>query len=617
MKVYIYDQFITDDELKIRNLFFAQRDQLHPHLEYLHDIYNLLKKYQTHDAEEADFFFIPLFMTGWQFSNLDPFQLIEKECKFLNKKRHVIVSTADFGQREESQYEMTHDANPNRAYDQKFKWLDDRFSLIVLESMNSLHSQDVAILPYQQDDIIISNDSNRDILASFAGKMIQAHLPITHIRGGRLYELREIAFDFVIGSLDEVSDRLGNRLSYRDLMSRSVFTLCPAGYGRWTFRMIESLLCGSIPVILSDDYVLPFADKIDWSKYVIVVPENDLLKLPEILKSISSEKIKEMQQNIFQNKHLFQKDFILSCMLEKLDVVDHGSIAIGKMRGPEHMHIICIDVTNKCDLACSNCTRLLKNQDSLWEMTPDNFREALRSLKNYRGVIAMIGGNPCTHSKFEEMCAIFREEIPNQFQRGLWTNNYFKHREVIEKTFGALNLNPHNVERANEPLKDLYQVMVKNRGFNGGYYVGNSVHAPLLTAIRDLYPEAEMWERISRCDINREWSATIIQNQNKLRAYFCEVAASFDLSRNTDFGIPVTLDWWKRPIVDFASQIRKFCPGCGAAARQKPTVDANQIDTYTKTNADIALKSKEQKNRKIEELVSNRTEERRITQYYQ
>jgi hypothetical protein len=38
-----------------------------------------------------------------------------------------------------------------------------------------------------------------------------------------------------------------------------------------------------------------------------------------------------------------------------------ADLAIPKMRGPNQMHIICIDVTNKCDLACSNCTRLLEN----------------------------------------------------------------------------------------------------------------------------------------------------------------------------------------------------------------------------------------------------------------
>ena len=98
------------------------------------------------------------------------------------------------------------------------------------------------------------------------------------------------------------------------------------------------------------------------------------------------------------------------------------------------MSIICVDVTNKCDLACSNCTRLLENQDALWEMTPDDFRTALRSLKDYPGIIAMIGGNPAMHRNYKELCRIFVEEVPERRQRGLWTNNVFKHEKVSNKS---------------------------------------------------------------------------------------------------------------------------------------------------------------------------------------
>lgn len=70
--------------------------------------------------------------------------------------------------------------------------------------------------------------------------------------------------------------------------------------------------------------------------------------------------------------------------------------AIAKMRSPYQMGIICIDITNKCDLDCSNCTRLLVNQDKYWEMTPENFRMAVRSLAEYPGVIAVIGGKRTT-----------------------------------------------------------------------------------------------------------------------------------------------------------------------------------------------------------------------------
>lgn len=296
--------------------------------------------------------------------------------------------------------------------------------------------------------------------------------------------------------------------------------------------------------------------------------------------------------------------------------MNHAENAIARMRGPRNMHIICIDVTNKCDLACSNCTRLLENQTGFWEMTPDNFRKALQSLKGYWGVIAMIGGNPCMHRDFAELCRIFREEVPNKMQRGLWTNNYFKHREVVEETFGTFNLNSHGAERAEKDLFDLHK-KVQAAGALAWTYGGNSDHSPILTAVKDLYAEPEMWERIAGCDINREWSASIVQNNGELRAYFCEVAASFDLARGQDHGMPVTEGWWQKHIVDFGDQIRRFCPSCGVPARQKGHKDVEEVDTYTISNADIAVKSEAENKRKIVLLDASQAINRpkRVTQY--
>jgi len=291
--------------------------------------------------------------------------------------------------------------------------------------------------------------------------------------------------------------------------------------------------------------------------------------------------------------------------------MSYADNAILKMRGPRNMHIICIDVTNKCDLACSNCTRLLENQDAFWEMTPDNFRKALQSLKGYFGVIAMIGGNPCMHRDFEELCRIFQEEVPNKLQRGLWTNNYFKHRPIIEETFGTFNLNSHGEARAEANLLDLHKT-VSGNGALSWFYGGHSEHAPLLTAVKDLFPEKEMWERISNCDINKEWSASIVQNKGELRVYFCEVAASFDLARNEDHGQPVTDGWWKSVARDFEDQIKRFCPGCGVPAKQKGSKDKDEIDTYTASNADIALKKK---GRKAVLLEQELTVNKRVTLY--
>ena len=253
--------------------------------------------------------------------------------------------------------------------------------------------------------------------------------------------------------------------------------------------------------------------------------------------------------------------------------------AIANMVSPYEMQVITIDITNKCDLACSNCMKFLENQDALWEMTPDNFRLAVRSLEGFPGNIAMIGGNPAMHRSFEELCNILAEEVPNKNQRYLGTNNIFKHGELAKRVFGVFNLNPHGTRRGIDSLESL-----RSRGW---YHEGHSSHSPLLTAGKDLFEEEEMWDRISKCEINHYWSASIIQNKGKLRAYFCEVAAAFDLARGTDHGIEPVSGWWRRNISEFEDQVALFCPGCGVPAKLRGHLDYEETDTYTTTNEDL------------------------------
>jgi len=242
-------------------------------------------------------------------------------------------------------------------------------------------------------------------------------------------------------------------------------------------------------------------------------------------------------------------------------------------------------------------------------MTPDNFRLALRSLDGYPGIIAVIGGNPAMHPKFKDICNIFVQEVPNKSQRGLWTNNVFKYGELAKETFGVFNLNPHEDARGIKSLEGLKTL--------GWYYRGHSSHSPLLTAVKDLYSEPDMWDRISHCDVNHNWSATIIQNKGNLRAYFCEIAASFDLARGTDNGIPVEPGWWRRNISEFEDQVAHFCPGCGVLAKLKGHLDFEETDTYTASNADIARQTKDEHRKVIELKPTKRraTRKHKFTDY--
>ncbi len=602
MKIFFYMELLHNPDIAKFTEQAVNKHRLFQQYQYFNDIVEDLQVYATEDPNDADYFFIPLFIAAWQFENTDPekSKLISANCGFLSRGRHILVGTGDFGQRYQSKHEIQ--THPDRAYRDKYPWLDDRFLLMVLESTDDLHPQDLAFFPYMIEPLRPDPGMPRSLLCSFKGALGYVELPYRHIRGYQLVTHAPLLNNegLHILSPEDTSD-LGRRSS-RELAQRSIFTLCPAGYGQWSYRLIESLMAGSIPVLLADAYRLPFEETIQWNKYVVRIPESKIASLPGILKSMDRKAIEEYQRNISHDSALFQKDSCLELVSRALADRVQGKSAewvYPRMRSPSEMGIICIDITNKCDLACSNCTRLLENQDAFWEMSPANFRVACKSLWGYGGIIAVIGGNPCMHSKFEEIAGIFEEEIPNRHQRGIWTNNAFKHAALLEEKFGAFNLNPHAVERGIKSVLPIYERMVGSGKFRGGYYDTPSEHAPLLVAGKDIFEPDEMWERIGKCDVNKNWSASIVENKGKLRAYFCEVAASFDLARNEDHGLPAYAGWWKARMETFKDQIDQFCPGCGSPARIKGSLDHEELDTYSDSNADIALKAAQKKKRKV------------------
>ena len=77
---------------------------------------------------------------------------------------------------------------------------------------------------------------------------------------------------------------------YSDLLLHSEFSLVLAGQGQHSYRLIEVLSSGAIPVIISDNFVLPFAEDINWKDFAVLFPENgDLNALEVALRKLSTE----------------------------------------------------------------------------------------------------------------------------------------------------------------------------------------------------------------------------------------------------------------------------------------------------------------------------------------
>ena len=65
--------------------------------------------------------------------------------------------------------------------------------------------------------------------------------------------------------------------NYLDRKGDAHFCLVPAGTSPWTNHLYESFFAGCIPVIVSDEYDVAFADELDWSRFSIRWPESEVL----------------------------------------------------------------------------------------------------------------------------------------------------------------------------------------------------------------------------------------------------------------------------------------------------------------------------------------------------
>ncbi len=81
------------------------------------------------------------------------------------------------------------------------------------------------------------------------------------------------------------------RRKYVELISKSKFVLCPRGLGTSSFRLYETMIIGRVPVIISDEFVLPEGP--DWLSFSIRIDEKNIGSIPGILKE-NEYRFKEM-----------------------------------------------------------------------------------------------------------------------------------------------------------------------------------------------------------------------------------------------------------------------------------------------------------------------------------
>ncbi|KAL7168093.1 hypothetical protein ACSBR2_038523 [Camellia fascicularis] len=150
--------------------------------------------------------------------------------------------------------------------------------------------------------------SERPILAFFAGSMHGYLRPILL----QYWENKELDMK-ILGPMPR---DIKGKSKYRGYMKNSKYCICARGYEVHTPRIVESIYYECVPVIISDNYVPPFFEVLNWEAFSVFVLERDIPNLRNILLSIPEEKYLAMQQRV----KLVQRHFLWHKKAVKYDL---------------------------------------------------------------------------------------------------------------------------------------------------------------------------------------------------------------------------------------------------------------------------------------------------------
>jgi hypothetical protein len=162
----------------------------------------------------------------------------------------------------------------------------------------------------------------RPRLGSFRGVMSHpCRAVLKQIHNGSRFVCEIVERANHVGRIDSERGVIDTR--YSTVMQASEFAFVPRGDALFSYRLLEAVSFGCIPVILSDGWVLPFDRTIDWDAMALQVPEAMVPELPRILESFDRSRIADMRANLVRawNEHFERLELIVETLLGELEAL--------------------------------------------------------------------------------------------------------------------------------------------------------------------------------------------------------------------------------------------------------------------------------------------------------
>ncbi|XP_047336109.1 probable glycosyltransferase At5g03795 [Impatiens glandulifera] len=167
-------------------------------------------------------------------------------------------------------------------------------------------------------DVSLPEINLRSSEFSLGGKPASERKTLAFYAGGIHGHIRHLLVSEWKGKDPEilVYEKAPEGMSYDEMMKESRYCLCPSGYEVASPRVVEAIYSECVPVLISDGYVPPLSDVLNWEAFSVIVPVKEIPNIKRILNGITEEEYLRKQERVKQ----VQRHFAINGPPQRFDI---------------------------------------------------------------------------------------------------------------------------------------------------------------------------------------------------------------------------------------------------------------------------------------------------------